>query len=212
MMMLMMLMLMMLMMLMIFFLMVILQCWSPPISRVLIAYSIITGTYYLGKSLEADGFWKCHDSVVACCSNWCCPNQLYQPNMRISWRFPWDFAGDSASSDRLSRSLPWKMCPCARRPACRFPLSHGGTPKVIQSLYHFSIETQGDLGIPHFKKLPGEFGRYPKQLRSCLWNGKARRKEHMDLLIQSWHCFSFWTLTWIYPNIAAEVYASTHVY
>ena len=51
------------------FLIVILQCWSPPISRVLIAYSIITGTYYLGKSLEADGFWKCHDSVVACCSN-----------------------------------------------------------------------------------------------------------------------------------------------
>ena len=133
-----------------------------------------------------------------------------------TWGFHGDFHGISREIQpvRIARSLPWKMCPCARRGknGCRFPLSHGATPKVIQSLYHFSIETQGDLGIPHFKKLPGEFGRYPKPLRSCLWNGKARRKEHMDLLIQSWHCFSFWTLTWIYPNIAAEVYASTHVY
>ena len=29
-----------------------------------------------------------------------------------------------------------------------------GDPKSSKSLAHFSIETRGDLGIPHFKKSP----------------------------------------------------------
>ena len=148
---------------------------------------------------------------------WKCPNNFineHEDFMEISMGFRGrlsQFGSPSALVDSQESTLKDVPMREARSLRAGF-LSHGGTPKVTQSLYHFSIETQGDLGIPHFKKLPGEFGRYPKQLRSCLWNGKARRKEHMDLLIQNWHCFSFWTLTWIYPNIAAEVYASTHVY